>query len=407
MKGRRFAWPAAITALAAAGALAPDSPLRDPVAGAPLAGAHLVRPPAYSVLAPLSDTMDAMSLLSVPQLIAFGVSLIVVYALWRVVRWRLRGTSGWCEFCVGLRAFLLLALTAILAAVLPRPMAKLVMDDADAVVFDIHSHTNYSHDARATFTVEANRAWHRAAGFDVAYITDHRCFDGAAEGMRGNPKRAGDGTVLLSGIELPPEQMHLIVFEPPTVTVPADLLEKWCVRAGRGTWPPREPVLIETIPEQLGWMAGIPRNQHTSLLGIEISDGAPRGIAQAQRDHAFILYMAAELGLNPLAGSNNHGWGRTAVAWNVMTIRGWRDLAPDSVGALIEVRLRAERPHAAAVVERRSPVVTGPFSLALTLPGMVVNMARTISPAERVSWIAWAWLAWWAVVAWRARKHAE
>jgi hypothetical protein len=190
----------------------------------------------------------------------------------------------------------------------------------------------------------------------------------------------------------------------PTVRMPPNALEAWCVRAGKETEPTREAVLIETIPEPLGWMSEIPSTQHMGLLAIEISDGAPRGIAQAHRDHALILQLAGYLGLTPLAGSNNHGWGRTAVAWNVMGIRGWRDLPPDSVGALIEVRLRSERAHAAAVVERRSPVVTGPVSLAATLPGMLANLARTISLAERISWIAWAWLVWWAVAVWRRKE---
>ena len=394
MTGRRMGWPLAVTVLALLGAVLPASPLRDAVTGGGVPGASLVRSALYSAIAPLSGTFDALSLLSVPQLIAFGCSLIVVYAAWRLLRRRRTATSGWCEFCAALRAFLLLALAVILTAVMPRPMARLAMDDPDAVVFDIHSHTNYSHDARATFTVADNRAWHRAAGFDVAYVTDHRCFDGAAEGMRGNPKRAGDGTVLLSGIELPAEQEHLLVLESPTVTVVPGLLEGWCVRAGKGTPPQGEPVIIETIPEQLGWMVQLRPGRQSGLTGIEISDGAPRGIAQAQRDRGLILHLAGALDLAPLAGSNNHGWGRTAVAWNVMRIQGWRDLAPDSVGRLIEVRLRAERGRAVTVVERRSPFAGGPVAVALTLPAMIVNLARTISWPERLAWIAWAWGAW-------------
>ena len=345
-----------------------------------------------------------MSLLSVPQLIAFAVGLIVTYAAWRIVRRRQRGTSRSCEFGVGIRSLLLFILLVLCAAVLPRPMAALVMDDPEAVVFDIHSHTNYSHDARSTFTVADNRAWHRDAGFALAYITDHRCFDGAAEGMRGNPTRAGDGTVLLSGIELPADQQHFVVLEAPDVAVPPQLLEAWCVRAGRGTAATREPVIIQTIPEKLDWMHALQPGRHAGLSGIEISDGAPRGIAQSQRDHALMLDLAASLDLSVFAGSNNHGWGRTAVAWNVMAVRGWRALSPDSLGALIEMRIRAERRRAVAVIERRSPDGNGPAALALTLPEMVLEIARTISPAERVAWVTWAWLAWGAVVMWRRRK---
>jgi len=391
---RRVACPGAITVAVLLGALAPVEPIRDAVTRAPVSGAHLVRPLSYTLLAPLSDTLDAFSLLSVPQLIAFGVSLIAVYIAFRLVLRSAHGASAWCEFCYALRAFLLLALFVILAAVLPRPMAALRMDDRDAVVFDIHSHTNYSHDARATFTVAENRAWHRAAGFDVAFITDHSCFDGAAEGLRTNPRTAGDGTVLLSGIELPPDQKHLLLLEPPTAPMPHGALEAWCQRIGDGVFSPVLPVIIETIPEQLSWLSDLAPGHTPGLNGIEISDGAPRGIAQAQRDRAFILVQSERLGLVPLAGSNNHGWGRTAVAWNVATLPGWREMRPDSLDAALKAKLRDGGRAAARVIERRSPDAYGVPGLWLTLPAMLFDIARTISIPERLSWIAWSWILW-------------
>ena len=356
--------------------------------------AHLVRPLGYVLLAPLSNVLDELTLLSVPQLIALVVSLVVAYTGARLLMRRLSPTNAWCEFWYGLRAFLILVLAIVCAAALPRPMAALRLDDPEMVVFDIHSHTNYSHDARATFTVEANRAWHRGAGFDVAFITDHRCFDGAAEGMRGNPKRAGDGTVLLSGIELPPEQRHLILLEAPNTAVPAGYLEAWCVRATAGVPQPTLPVMIETITENLSWMSELASEHAAGLSGIEISDGAPRGLAQADRDQAFIVAQAARLDLAMLAGSNNHGWGRTAVAWNVMRVPGWRVLAPDSLGRLIETRLIAERQNAVTVLGRRRHDGASPVHLIATLGWFVIDIVEAMSLPERASWIAWTWILW-------------
>lgn len=398
---RRSRWAIAMTVFVLVGGAVAAPAVRDAVSRLPVTGAHLVRPPLYVAIAPLSDTLDAMSLLSVPQLIALTVSLIIAFAAWR--RLRLRGAKAdrWCEFCLALRAFLLYVLIVIFAAVLPRPMAALRMDDENLVIFDIHSHTNYSHDARATFTVEQNRAWHRDAGFDVAYITDHRCLDGAAEGERGNPKVAGDGTLLLSGIELPPDQMHIIELEPPDAAVPDDLLETWCVRAKAGRALAIPPVRIQTIPENLNHMPVAPAG---GLGAIELLDGAPRGIAQAQRDRRTLLTLSAMQRLALVAGSNNHGWGRTAVAWNVMHIHQWRRQPPDSVGAQIEMRIRAERAQAVQVIERRTPDGASPLGLALTLPAVVANVMRTMSAPERASWIAWTWaLALVTVVARRRR----
>jgi hypothetical protein len=130
------------------------------------------------------------------------------------------------------------------------------------------------------------------------------------------------------------------------------------------------------------------------VLGIELSDGAPRGIDQSQRDRRLILRIADSLNLALVAGSNNHGWGHTAVAWSLMRIPDWRALTPDSLGATVEQRIRAERRHAVQVAVRRSPD-PGRSSLALaaTLPAVAWNMLVTLSPAERASWIVWAWMA--------------
>jgi hypothetical protein len=385
---RQWAWPAGITAVV----LLTWPFARFPLAGAGPYAALLVRPPSYVILTPLSNVLDALTLLSVPQLIAFGVSLIAWYIVWRVLRWRISGTNAWCEFCVGVRALLLLILTVLLAAVLPRPMARLVMRNPDDLVFDIHSHTNFSHDARSSFTVADNRAWHRAAGFDVAYVTDHRCFDGAAEGLRTNPKRAGDGTVLLSGIELPPDESHLIVLEPPDAAAPDALFDPWCVRATAGRKLSTWPVRIQTIPETFTRLRLALAGSDTSVIGIEMSDGSPRGIAQAQRDRIEILGYAHKYHLALVAGSDNHGWGRTAVAWSVMRIPGWRALSPDSLGATIEMKFRRERDLASHVIERRTVYEpAAPSDWVLMAPEVALNMGVTITPWERVSWIAWVW----------------
>ena len=108
--------------------------------------------------------------------------------------------------------------------------------------------------------------------------------------------------------------------------------------------------------------------------------------------------------LTYVAGSNDHGWGRTAVAWNVMRVPGWRALRPDSVGALIQVRFRAERNHAVQVIERRSPGGVPRIWLAVTLPAMAANVLRTMSFGERLSWIAWTWAAIGLVALARRRR---
>ena len=91
------------------------------------------------------------------------------------------------------------------AAALPRPMAKIAVADPNVVVVDFHSHTNFSGDARKGFTPEENRAWHRGAGFNVAYVSDHRSFGGAESGLHGNPAR-----VLHRSLRVGWEKLHFI-----------------------------------------------------------------------------------------------------------------------------------------------------------------------------------------------------
>lgn len=99
------------------------------------------------------------------------------------------------------------------------------------VVF--HSHTSASHDGRPGFTAAANRAWHGAAGFDVAYITDHNRLDAADSATR----RAGPGdddVLVLPGVEFTRDGEHV-------VSLGVD------GRVARG--PTGVPVVIRTIPE--------------------------------------------------------------------------------------------------------------------------------------------------------------
>ena len=362
-------------------------------AGADVVGVELVHPALYLVIAPLSNVLDAFSLLSVPQLIALTVSLIAYYSLWRWSRARRRGTTPWSEFCAASRVFVAYLLLVAMSAVLPRPMAALRATDPDAVIFDVHSHTNYSHDASHTFTVQANREWHRDAGFDVAYITDHRCFDGAAEGLRGNPKRAGDGTVLLSGVELQGDEQHQVVLEPPDAAVPKGFLETWCVRAGEGRVPARPPVRVQTIPEELSKTRIASPATPDGVTAIEISDGAPRGLAQGDRDDKQIWDIASVNHLTVVAGSNNHGWGRTAVAWNVVRVPGWRSMTPDSLARVLEDRLRSRQVNAVQVIERRRfESHANPFLATAAYAFMPVIFAFIVLPftlAELLSWFAW------------------
>lgn len=380
------------------------SPLVDLETRASAAGAHLALGPGFIALAPICDVMDALTLLSVSQVVALLVSLAALYLVWRQLRARRAPSSLIRELQLALIALAGLLAFLVICVVAPRPMARLTLDDADALAIDVHSHTRFSHDGRSSFTPDANRAWHRDAGFNVAYITDHSRFEGAREAARRNPARAGDDLVTLSGVEFVGRHNHLVALDAAdSVTARLGL-----DTATANTPATRYPVLVQTIPDNLGRLPVPDSTGVHGAIAIELSDGSPRGIEQGQRDHARIMHLADSLDLALVAGSDNHGWGRTAVAWGVMHIAGWRALSPDSLGHAIVHRIRTTRRHAVQVVARRSPDAAGSrVLLVATLPAVAWNILRTMSGPERFTWITWAWVANALAVYARDRRRAR
>jgi hypothetical protein len=104
-----------------------------------------------------------------------------------------------------------------------------------------------------------------------------------------------------------------------------------------------------------------------------------------------IAEFASSRGLVAVAGSNNHGWGRTAAAWTVLRIPGWRAMSPDSLDRAIRSTL-LHQPGAVRVVARASvPPARSTLGL-LATPALVVwGVATRLSTAERAAWLLWAW----------------
>lgn len=369
-----------------------SQPLTDALTGIAISDGKLALPFLYQILAPICDTLDTLSLFSQRQ----HVALIVTAAVcWAAFRWSRRGvgpngSSRFSRECV-LGMLALLSLVAVYAAgtLLPRPMARLVMTSPNAVVIDFHSHTNFSWDGRRGFTPDENRAWHGAAGFDVGYVTDHGTFRGAAEEARLNPARAGEGTVILSGIEVRSEGRHLNILGTDARDSLAyrsdDLNEDVFIRSVRNEIPV-PPIVLMTLPGPLK-----PGSGKVPIDAIEISDGAPRALSEIDAQRSKVLNIARDGGLAVVAGSNNHGWVYASPAWTVMEIPDWRSMTP----AELDVAIRStilQRGHAAVrVVERRA---AGPISfvdVALTAPAAVWRMFTTVSWPERIAWLAWMW----------------
>ncbi len=390
-RGRGVGYLLAASGLVGVPALFAVSPLRNAVTGAPVA-ASLHLPAGYLLLAPLSDLFDEISLLSVRQHVALGVTILVAYV--GVRWWRRRRDprpSVWAELGGG--AALAALVFALYAGVTraPRPMASLAVDSAEQVVVDFHSHTNASHDVRRDFTLARNRDWHRDAGFDVAFVTDH-VVPNADRHLPPRLAAPAGRPVVLYGAERACHGSHLLLLgagvrgaAPDCGDAAEPELDGWEEAPG----PSIAPVTILTLPD------GQPaQSARRGVQGMELVDAAPRGLNQLDRDRPAILQAAERSGLVLLAGSNNHGWGRTAAAWNVMTIPGWRSMSADALESEILTRLAARSPDAVEVIQRRRVAAGGSaIQLGLTVPALATNTLLTMLPAERVSWLCWIWAA--------------
>jgi predicted metal-dependent phosphoesterase TrpH len=382
--------PALVTALVLISAMASRSPLRDAATHADVSGMRLALSRGYVMLAPFCALLDMQSVLTVPEHIAMLATLLLGFVLWRAVKFA-RGVSYpvWRAEIGGVLLMLILPLALVVINVLvPRPMARLQVDDPEVVVVDVHAHTASSHDARRDWTQARVREWHEASGFHVAYITDHKRFGGAIDAVATNPQRAGDGVVLLSGLELRSGGQHVNVLSMTQAesvhVVDGDHLTRTIRLADN-----RVPLIVQTIPFKLPMFAGPGQDSLPRTTAIEINDGAPKGLTTGLKLHAELLQLADSLNLALVAGSDNHGWGRVASGWTLVRVPGWRALTPGALAVRLEETMRGGR-RATQVVERRTPMLSGP-AVALTIPAMFVSTARGLTVPERVSWIAWAW----------------
>jgi hypothetical protein len=291
----------------------------------------------------------------------------------------------------------LVALFVVYAAVaiMPRPMAGLVVSDETVLAVDFHAHTKYSHDGRWDWTEDDVRDWHRSAGYDAVYITDHATYEGAERGIATNPPVAGLGEIVLQGLEAIYKGEHVNVLSAGRHyrgLTNATLKDVDPEALGLASLIPQSsPLLIETIPGNLDKVPASTPAMPVGVQAIEVVDGSPRGLTQGRRDHKRILHLADSLNLALVTGSDNHGWGRAAPAWTLMRIQGWRGMPTDSLSARIEHALRQGRRDATRTAERRVASATNPAEIVLSAPLVLWRMFTTLSADERVMWLIWTW----------------
>jgi len=198
---RRHPIAIALVALLLVTAFNPLPPLVDAVTGSAPGDVELERPALYTVLAPLSDTLDALTFFSLER------------ARWALAVWAL-GLAAWGALRPGrVRRRVSLALAGPIGIVLlagatvllPRPVPRLVAADSGATIIDYHAHTDASHDGRSGWTWARLAAWHARQGFEASYVTDHNVIFNL---------RITDPIRLLPGVEWSVYRQHVVALGP-------------------------------------------------------------------------------------------------------------------------------------------------------------------------------------------------
>lgn len=356
--------PIALTliALVLLSALDPLPPLVDAVSGTVPSDVDLVRPATYTLAAPLSDVLDALTFLTLERARTFLVAWAVVLAVWGVARSG-KGVSLLGRLALAALGPALLVLLGVAAVLLPRPVPRLVTADSSLSVIDYHAHTRASHDGRPGWTADALAAWHAAQGFDAAYVTDHNVIF----------NRPVDQPIrLLPGAEWSVYGQHVVALGD---TTPIDRgpynADARGMLALFGELHRQGAIGIASLPEY--W-----RNHWDDLDdfvkagvdGFEIVNCAPKAIGFPAPARARVLQLAAAHDLLVVGASDNHGWGKVTCVWNLSS--------PSTHG------FRANR-----VIARPIALAQGdwePWTAAYTQPWL---MLRSLSWSERSSWITW------------------
>lgn len=385
--------PIAITLVVMGTSVFSVSPVIDLANPAARPAGALHFPLAYHIIAPLSDVLDALTFLTPAQYWGVLGMAGAAFAAYVTLSTPKKGTGRIRRrfFRGGIRLIAAAVGIGELVLVARRPMASLALRDPDLLAVDFHSHTSESHDGRPGFNAERNREWHSSAGFAAAYVTDHRSIEGAVSGGTGNPPLAGAGTVLLPGVELRDGDEHpiLIGVDPRRMRIGSP---DWTSAAIVPDHLRTPPVLLLSLPGDILRIPFEMTNGRVKVVGVEMSDGSPRGIAQGSRDHDAILALARATHLATVSASDNHGWGRAAPAWSVMKIPGWRRMTPSELDVAIRRTLITEGPRAVQIVARRTAAVPDTIAGAgFSGLSVALLMLRTMSVADRISCIAWSW----------------
>jgi hypothetical protein len=387
--------PTAITLLLLAARIARTPSLSDPVAGTAPDSLFLATPPLYLLLAPLFTLWDGASMLSMRRLYGLLIGLALLYLLWRALTaWRLRNLSWWTEIRSLTVSLMALATFLLIGAVWHRPMLSLAGVQPGTLVVDFHSHTNVSHDVRDTwmrgYDAEANRRWHRRAGFDAVFITDHNIASRESRVASREPEAAAGGPVLCPGIEISAWRAHIVLLGD---TVPVDRRLYNASLDGlltllRVSDSAYHALSVASLPEfRRNHWERLAELVSAGLDGFEIVNASPKANELSRQDRDSVIGVARAHNRFVIGVSDSHGWGATSMVWNLLP---GTPRTNEVCGAVLQ-RL-TDGFSAVQVVERHRVRPDDWWPLWLTPVAVVWETWRGMAWPLTLAWLMWIWL---------------
>lgn len=370
--------------------------LSDPL-GAPLPPDwQLGSPLLVTVLAPLFSLWDGVAMLSRSRLSGFLLGLAVGYLAWRLIVRRQRRVRIGRVIAEEVAALVggvaaLLLFVGVGMAWNTRPSRPLTGLSPDEFTMEVHSHTGVSHDVQqwpvSGFDLAASRRWHGRAGFDLLFITDHNTTAGWARDT--TEVLAGDAQIC-PGIEISAHGAHVVVLGTPLPDDPARY---------RGSPENRARLLAEVMahPGAIA-IASLPEYRGKAQLfaeegvaGFEIVNASPKANEAPRAERDSVIALARARGLVLLATGDQHGYGATPMAWNVVSLSGWRQSGPE-LCARVVAHLRSGGPEAVRIAERTRLRPDHWLPGVLTPIGVLAVVWATQSPGAALAWLSWIWV---------------
>jgi hypothetical protein len=385
------------------------SAVRDAATLLPLPQFHLHYPFWHLVFTPFCSVADALTVL--------GFREEKVLLVWFLCLCFLSGKVR--------RGFLMVFLCVVFlvwGGLIARPMGRLIASDPNVLLIDFHSHTQFSHDGRPSFTPEANRRWHRKQGYNAAFITDHNLVDAAEIAKQASRQDwTSTGYRSMEGEEVSLQKTHLVILgnhqrvdnkpydgdfgkilgfvvdmHKLGCPVIASLPEYWFYHWNPSPLPAGRQAHPSPLSEGRGskgeGSGDIYDFVRWGMDGFEIINSAPKAQDFPLPKRLQIVDLCRRQNLFMTGISDNHGYGYATAAWNAMSIPGWQKMNPDELEKAVLETLSTKRFAAVQVLERVRYVPQSTLGLIFSPIAIGCLYWRSLQPLQAVSWLLCIWV---------------